>query len=230
MKTRRGRPQDPIRMAAKAKAIFNFCTRTYREIRGGSLISATDYSDAMNSGASDYSAGRPNRSDFCVDLELASRHVVKHFNVPWEKFEIAYLAPWDLDDRHEAYVEHIFGTHHRVLDDDANWKTLHQWYGADAARILKDRNRRAKLENACGLEYEKRGLLPTTYFHFERRGIDGWKNSASTNVRHEKLSRVNAGGDSPSQSEIELLLDTAFAYQEAQGGAPVDEPIPQEIA
>jgi hypothetical protein len=182
---------------AKCKAVFDSCCATVRGIRAAGPMHGTDYADERG-GTPNYCAGRPSKTDFICDVTLAVRHVISRLTVPFWKFESAYLmpVPTDLDD-HERYAEGIF----------------------------KDRDRRAVIEYKVELEFLKRwGGYPKAYFSYQRTGIDEWKNSAATNVRYEKLRVSTDGGDSPSQSEIESLLDTAFAYQEAQGGAP-DEPI-----
>jgi len=182
---------------AKNKHIFDICVHTYQEIRSMSLVSASDYSKQKSGG--DFCSGRPTRQDFCADMDIACRHVVRRMNVPWEKFQLAYLIPFDLADAQEIYVEHIF----------------------------KDRIRRATLEGRCGLEFISRwGGGPKSYFQYSRRAIGERCSPTSQLISCEPEGATDGESESLPQSdnpEIMALIESAFEYEKSQGGAPVSE-------
>src|SRR5438128_8567806 len=102
--------RDKFQKAALAKTVFNSCTLCYREIRSSSLVPANDYSQSTKSGG-DLCSGRPSKSDFLADMDIACRAVTSRMNFNWDKFRAAYLLPYDLAEYQEQYVERIFHTH-----------------------------------------------------------------------------------------------------------------------
>ena len=206
------REQLSTRTIGRATAIFRTCTETYRRINGSSgALGATDYSRIKES-TPQASRGRVNSSDYICDIELSVRHVLKNFRIPFEKFQMAYLMPLDLDDAQELYVERIFKTRQPIATD-FGLLDLHE-IGNQADRIMRDRERRTRLETACGLDFERRGLFPKVYFgHYVGRKID---ESPIMQITHdESLPQSN-------DPKIAALIESAYAFGESQGGMTGD--------
>jgi len=212
------REQLSTRTIGRATAIFRTCTETYRRIKGSSgALGATDYSRIKES-TPQASRGRVNSSDYICDIELSVRHVLKNFRIPFEKFQMAYLMPLDLDDAQELYVERIFKTRQPIATD-FGLLDLHE-IGNQADRIMRDRERRPRLETACGLDFERRGLFPKVYFgHYVGRKESLETYSPESEIQRERLEGAN--GESRPQSNdpaIQALIESAFKYEESQGG------------
>src|SRR3989442_12665385 len=110
----KNRGRQSTQTTGRATAIFRVCTEAYRRIKAGSgAMAATDYSRIKERNPN-YSRGRVTSSDYICDLELSVRHVLTNFRISFEKFQMAYLMPFDLDEAQEVYVERIFKTHQPV--------------------------------------------------------------------------------------------------------------------
>jgi len=148
-------------------------------------------------------------------------------NFDWNKFQLMYLLPMDLDETQEFYVERIFGTHQPLATDSLDFDALKR-QSNQVGRVLKNRNRRARLENACGLEFVRRwGGGPKAYFAYQRKGINE-RCSSESSILQEPLQEVdtdNIGGDLLPQSDnskIQALIESAFKYAENHGEMPIE--------
>ena len=198
------------RTIGRATAILRVCTETYRRIKAGSgALAATDYSRVKET-SPNYSRGRVNSSDYICDIELSVRHVLKNFRIPFEKFQMAYLMPLDLDEAQEFYVERIFKTQKPIATDFC-LLDLHQ-IGNQADRIMRDRERRTRLEVACGLDFERRGLFPKVYFgRYSGRKATDFESPIIQITHDESLPQSN-------DPAVQALIESAFKYAESHGG------------